>query len=99
MSRELSPPPPDLVYALAEEGADDETPDRGAPVWAAARVLADEEECRSEWDAMKAELQASPPAVEQPEMGDNREDHRPDRCRRGMTDGDAWLATAFLPRK
>jgi len=34
-SRELSPPLPDLLYAMAEEGADDETADRGAEAWAA----------------------------------------------------------------
>lgn len=35
MSRELSPPLPELVYALAEEGANDETGDRAGPARAA----------------------------------------------------------------
>ena len=34
-NRELSPPLPDLLYALAEDGADDETGDRAGPAWAA----------------------------------------------------------------
>jgi len=35
MSREISAPLTDLLYALAEESADDETIDREAAVWAA----------------------------------------------------------------
>jgi hypothetical protein len=126
MSRDLSPPLPDLVYALAEEGTDNETGDRGGPFWAAllldgaevrrrvleeleddeaaareaidpddwealraayglivrrdnrrntvrARVFADEEECLSEWEATRAGLEASPPAVEAPDTGDTTE--------------------------
>jgi hypothetical protein len=126
MSRDLAPPLPDLVFVLAEEGADDEAGDRSDPVWAAllldgsnvrrrvleqleddeaaakdavdpddwealrgaygliirrdnrrnvvtARVFADEEECLSEWEATRAGLEASPPAVEAPDAGDTTE--------------------------
>jgi hypothetical protein len=126
MSRELSPPLPDLVYALAEEGSEDETGDREGAAWAAllrdgsdvrervleeledggaitqdaidpddwaalrgafgvivrrdnrrntvsARVFPDEEECLSEWEATRADVEASPPTVEAPDMGDNTE--------------------------
>lgn len=126
MSRDLSPPLPDLVFALAEEGADDETRDRGGPVWAAlllngtdvrrrvldeleaedtavpeeidpddwealrgayglivrrdnrrnaatARVYADEEECLSDWEAERAGLESSPPAVEGRDVDDTTE--------------------------
>jgi hypothetical protein len=127
MSRELSPPLPDLLYALAEQGgAEDEAGDREGPVWAAllrdgaevrrelldqvqaedaetrnaidpddwaalrgayavvvrrdnrrnivaAWSYADEEECLSDWEATRAEVQGSPPAVEAPDTGESTE--------------------------
>lgn len=126
MSRELSPPLPDLLYALAEEGVDEETGDLAGPAWAAllrdgaeirrrileeleadeaaapegidpddwaalrsayavivirdnrrnrviARVLADDSEFASEWEAVRAELRASPPAVEASDTGETTE--------------------------
>lgn len=126
MSRELSPPLPELVYALAGDGADDETGDREGPAWAAlledgeevrrrileqleadeaaakdaidpddwaylrgaygvivvhdnrrntvaATAFTDEEECLAEWEQIRADLKASPPAVEAPDTGDNTE--------------------------
>lgn len=126
MSRELSPPLPDLLYALAEEGVDDEAGDLAGPAWAAllrdgaeirrrileeleadeaaapegidpddwaalrsayavivirdnrrnrviARALADDSEFASGWEAVRAELRASPPAVETSDTGDTTE--------------------------
>lgn len=126
MSRELSPPLPDLLYALAEEGVEDETGDPAGPAWAAllrdgaeirrlileeleadeaaapegidpddwaalrsayavivirdnrrnrviARALADDSEFASEWEAVRAELRASPPAVEASDTGETTE--------------------------
>jgi hypothetical protein len=127
MSRELSPPLPDLLYALAEEGgAEDEAGDHEGPVWAAllrdgrevrrqlldeleaedtearnaidpddwaalreayglivrrdnrrntaaAWVYGGEEECLSDWEATRAELETSPPVVEAPDTGDSTE--------------------------
>lgn len=126
MSRELSPPLPELLYALAGDGADDETGDREGPAWAAllengeevrrrileqleadeaaakdaidpddwaylrgaygvivvhdnrrnsaaATAFTDEEECLAEWEQIRADLKASPPAVEASDTGDNTE--------------------------
>jgi len=38
-----------------------------------ARAFADEEECLAEWEAVRADLEASPPPVEAPDMGDATE--------------------------
>lgn len=126
MAYELSVPLTDLLYALAEEGRDDEAGDRAGPAWAAllrdgadlrrrvleqleaddtvtqssidpedwaalrdafgvivrhdnrrniaaARAFVDENECLDEWEATRADLEASPPAVEAPDVGDSTE--------------------------
>ena len=125
-SHELAPPLPHLLYAIAEEDADDWATDSQGDLWAgllrdgaeivrrlrerieanaavvqeeidaedraalgaafgvivrrdhrrntvSARAFADEEDLLAEWEASKAELEASGGAVEAAEMGDSTE--------------------------